>query len=61
MTFTFQGPLIQKMSHFFHITNLKITFRSTNTIRKTLRTRADNSVTKHLNGIYRMKEQICKL
>jgi len=61
VTFIFHEPLTRSLSHLFRNTNFKITLRYTNTNRNTLRTRTDNSVTKHLSGIYEMKRQTCKL
>ena len=42
VTFIFHVTLIRNLSHIFRNTVLKITFRSTNTNRNTLRTRTNN-------------------
>jgi hypothetical protein len=57
VTFTYHGPSVHKVTNLFKHTNLKITFRPTNTVYQQLSQKSNNTNT---SGIYQLKCNTCK-
>ena len=47
VTFTFNSPVVRKLTNLCHNTKIKIAFRSMNTVHSILRTRSNNTFTKY--------------
>ena len=57
--FTFHSPTIRQVTNIFRDTNLKITFRTNNTLQNILNTRQHNTNTYAQSGIYKMDCHTC--
>jgi len=59
-TFTFHSPKIRKITNLFKHTNIKIAFRSTNTIQKITEPRKQDNTQEHSkSGIYKLACKTC--